>query len=233
MAVRPSLKLHRAATRQPAIVRFARRFPGTLALTAAFLIIGTLMFTVLRADHPSIRAYVGWDVDTLKAMRYWRQLPGTLIQGAPGFKWHQPLVLLFMVGWLEYEAGGRRALATFFLCDWLSTPLVTALIWGLATHGSETAQRLVHLPSSGASAASIGCGAAAAVLLPGRWGVVGAGIFMGVILHSFTYQKLDASFAHLFASLVGMGLSALLWRRQLSREVEAASAAGGQTQQVP
>lgn len=198
------------------ICRLARTFPGTLALGVAFITVGALMATVLREQHPDIRRYVGWDLDTLKAGRYWRQLAGTLIQGQPGFKWHQPLVLLLLVGWLEYQAGGRAALVTFFLCDWVSAPAATAIVWGIASLGTHSAQMLAHLPSSGASAASIGCGAAAATLLPGRWGVAGGPFFLAIVLHSFTYQKLDASFAHLLATLVGIGLSVFVWRRSRS-----------------
>jgi hypothetical protein len=199
------------------LARLVRTYPGTLLLTAAFLVLGTLTFTVLRDEHPAMRRYVGWDLDTLKAGRYWRQLPGTLLQGAPGFKWHQPVLILFFVGWLEYAAGGWRAITTYFVCDWISAPLATALVWGLASLGMQPAQPLLHLPSSGSSAAAIGCGAAAATLLPGRWGVVGAGTFMGIVVHSFIYQKLDASFAHLFASTVAIGLAAAFWRNAEGR----------------
>jgi len=40
---------------------------------------------------------------------------------------------------------------------------------------------------------------------------------MAIVIHSFTYQKLDASFAHLFASLVGMSLAAWFWRKSPGR----------------
>ena len=192
--------------------RLLRTYPGTLLLAAAFVSLGTLTFTVLRDQHPAMRAYVGWDLDTLEAGRYWRQMPGTLLQGAPGFKWHQPVLILLFVGWLEYAVRGWRAVTTYFLCDWISAPLATACVWACASLGVRSAQPLLHLPSSGSSAAAIACGAAAATLLPGRWGIVGAGTFMGIVVHSFTYQKLDASFAHLFASLVAIGLSTTFWR---------------------
>ena len=132
--------------------RLFRTYPGTIILTSAFLVVGVLMFTVLHDKHAEIRRYVGWYSDTLKAGRYWRQLPGTLLQGAPGFKWHQPVLIAFFVGWLEYEIRGWRAVATFFLCDWVSAPLATALVWGLASLGLNSAEGLLHLPSSGSSA---------------------------------------------------------------------------------
>ncbi len=195
-------------------VAFLRLFPFTTALFVVFVAVGILTGTVLRSDHASLQSYVGWDLDALKAARYWRQVPNTLIQTSPGIKWHQPILLVVFVGFLEYRAGTLAALLTFFVSDWISSPLTVLTIWGLSGLGSSTATGLLHSPSCGASAASLACGAAAACLLPGRWNVLAGGIILGVVLHSFTYQALDTSFAHSYATVLGALAGLLLWGRR-------------------
>src|SRR3954452_24870824 len=132
----------RTLTPMAVFARLWRIFPGTILLVATFLVVGTLFATVLRDDPPRVREYVGWYVATLKAGRYWRQLPGTLLQGAPGFKRHQPLLIALFVGWLEYEIRGWRAVATFFLCDWISAPIATAVVWACFSVGIKAASGL-------------------------------------------------------------------------------------------
>ena len=193
---------------------FLRLFPFTIALFAAFVAVGVLTGGVLKSDYPSIRSYVGWDLDTLKAGYYWRQLPNTLIPATAGIKWHEPLLLVLFAGALEYRAGSLPAVATFFVSDWISSPLTVLTVWALSSLGSSTATGVLHTPSTGASAASLACGAAAVCLLPGRWSIFAAGIILGIVLHSFTYQAFDTSIAHIYATSLGALAGLLLWGRR-------------------
>jgi membrane associated rhomboid family serine protease len=189
-------------------------------LTGIFILIGVLTATVLKGQFPAVRKYVGWDIDTLRAARYWRQLPGTLIQGQLGVKWQEPLFMLGFVGLLEFQVGSRLAIITFFLCDWLSAPLATLLLWFLGTHGSDAAAALLHTPSSGASAAYLGSGAAALVMLLAPWNTVGTTILLVGVAWSFTFQPLDASLAHILALIAGLALGLLMRRRSDRRRID-------------
>ena len=196
------------------ILAFLRLFPFTIALFCTFVAIGLLTGGVLKSDFPSIRSYVGWDLDTLKAGYYWRQIPNTLVPATAGIKWHEPLLLVLFAGVLEYRVGSLAAFATFFVSDWISSPLTVLTVWGLSALGSSTAASVLYTPSTGSSAASLACGAAAACLIPGRWSVFAGGIILGVVLHSFTYQAFDTSLAHTYATILGALAGLLLWGRR-------------------
>jgi hypothetical protein len=196
------------------VVATFRAVPFTIVFFAAFVTVGILTGGILKDQHASIRSYVGWDLETLEAARYWRQLPNTLVPTSPGIKWHEPLLLVMFVGGLEYRAGTLAAVSTFFFSDWISSPLTVLTVWGLSALGSSTAASVLHTASSGASAASLACGAALACLLPGRWSVLAAGVILGIVLHSFTYQALDTSIAHAYATVLGTLAGLLLWGRR-------------------
>ena len=196
------------------IAGLLRLFPFTIVLSLAFIVIGILTGGVLKADYASIRAHAGWDLDALKTGYYWRQLPNTLVPATAGIKWHEPLLLVLFVGALEYRAGSLAALVTFFVSDWISSPLTVLTVWGLSTLGSSTATRVLSTPSTGASAASLACGAAAACLIPGRWSIFAGGVILGIVLHSFTYQAFDTSLAHIYATTLGALAGLLLWGRR-------------------
>jgi hypothetical protein len=190
-----------------------RRFPVTITLTAAVVVIGILTGTVFRNDHQSILNAVGFDLETLESGRFWTMPAATLVQAQPGIKWHMALLVL-VLGPLEYLAGSVRALATFFLTDWVSTPLTTLTLWAMAAVGSDTAERLVHTPDMGSSAAAFGTIAATAPLLPGP---LGAAVLGGLLLFlgaEFTFQALDVAIAHLVAAAIGVALGQFVWRRQ-------------------
>jgi hypothetical protein len=87
-----------------------RTFPVTLMLTTAVVIVGILTGTVFRADHQSILDSVGFDLEALRAGRFWTMPAATLIQAQPGIKWHMALLVL-AVGPLEYLAGSQDSRA--------------------------------------------------------------------------------------------------------------------------
>lgn len=203
-------------TRQ-GVLWILRSFPGTLVLTAVVVAIGVLTGTVFRAEHRWILDHLGLDLDSLRAGRLWTMPVATLIQAYPGIKWHGALLLLLVVGSLEYLAGTRRAMATFFLSDWLSSPLTSFILAGLGSLGSATAEKLAHTPDMGSSAGSFGAAAAAAVLLPRPWRRIALAGLAAALLGEFTFERLDVSIAHLIAAAIGGGLGLLLWRRHRIR----------------
>ncbi len=187
------------------------RFRSSITITAAVVVIGILTGTVFRSNHHSIIGVVGLDLQALKAGRVWFIPVATLIPAQPGIKWHLALFVLVAVGLLEYVAGSLRAVVTFFLSDWLGSPLTILALWGLATAGSSTAERLVHNPDTGPSAAAFGASVAAAIVLspPLRWvALIGLSAFLS---SAFAFQQLDVALAHAIAAAVGAGLT-VLWR---------------------
>ena len=189
-------------------------FPVTLTVTTAIILIGISTGTIFRANHQSILDTVGFDLDALKSGRFWTMPAATLIQADPGIKWYAALLVLIL-GPLEYLAGSLRALVTFFLSDWVSTILTTLALWALATMGSATAERFVHRPDMGSSAASFGAAAAVAAMLPGWLGPAILGGLFVVLGASFAFQTLDLVIAHFFGAMIGVALGGLLWRTHI------------------
>jgi hypothetical protein len=205
------------ARRRPPLANGAlgvlRAFPVTLALTTVVVIIGILTGTVFRADHQSILDAVGFDLEALKSGRLWTMPAATLVQAQPGIKWHMVLLVLAL-GPLEYMAGSLWALLVFFLTDWVSSLLTTLMLWALAGMGSDTAERLVHTPDMGSSAAALGVLAAAGTMLPSGLAAVALGglfVFLGA---SFAWWGLDVATAHLTAAAIGVALGWFLRRRR-------------------
>lgn len=213
----PAVGTQEAKRRTPFVggaLGVARAFPVTLALTTVIVIIGVLTGTVFRADHQSILDAVGFDLEALKSGRLWTVPAATLIQAQPGIKWHMVLLVLAL-GPLEYMAGSLWALLTFFLTDWVSSILTTLTLWALAGMGSGTAERLVHTPDMGSSAAALGALAAVATMLPGGLAAVALGGLLVFLGASFTWWELDVATAHLMAAGAGVALGWFLrWRRK-------------------
>ncbi len=193
-------------------VSFLLNFRVAIVIVTIFVATNLFLATLSFDDQTSIHRYVGWDQSTLEAGRYWRQLPGTLMQGYADMKWHQPVIMLFFLCLLEYQAGHLAALVTFFLSDWLTAPLVTLALWGLSALHFGDATVILHDPSSGASAASIGCGIAAALLLPGRLKWIAPAIILTAVILTATLQRMDAALAHPAAIFAGAALSLVWWR---------------------
>ncbi len=193
-------------------VQFLLNFRVALIIVTVFVSTNLFLATLSFNDQTAVHKYVGWDLSTLEAARYWRQLPGTLMQGYADMKWHQPVIMLFFLCLLEYQAGHWAALVTFFLSDWLSAPFVVLALWGLSALHVGDASVILHDPSSGASAASIGCGSAAALLLPGKLKWIAPAIIITAVVLTATSQRMDAALAHPAAIFVGGGLSLIWWR---------------------
>jgi phosphatidylglycerol lysyltransferase len=192
------------------------RFRVALSITTVVVIIGILTGTVFRSDHHAIVDAVGFDLHALKTGRMWSIPAATLIPGEPGITWYLALLVLVSVGLLEYLAGSVRALVTFFVTDWVGTPLTTLALWGLAKAGSDSADRLVRTADTGPSGAAYGAAAAALALLPRPWREVSSsGLFLYLAV-GFSFQRLDVAMAHLISALLGTAIGLAIWRPRLA-----------------
>jgi len=198
--------------------RYLRLFPGAIILALLMLFISALT-TALKAGDLDIENALGLSVHALKTGRLWVIPIATLVQSEPLIKWLIPLFVFSTIALLEYQIGTLRAVATFFLTDWISSPLTALIIWGLGSAGLATAQRLENLGGTGASAAGFGALTAACLLLRQPWRRLmlgGVGVYL---VAQFTFERLDVSIAHVIAALLGLAMAWLFWRRHVVREV--------------
>ncbi len=198
--------------------RYLRLFPGAIIFALLMLFISALT-TALKAGDLDIENALGLSVHALKTGRLWVIPIATLVQSEPLIKWLMPLFVFSSVALLEYQIGTLRAVATFFLTDWISSPLTALIIWGLGSAGLATAQRLENVGGTGASAAGFGALIAACLLLRQPWRHLmlgGVGVYL---VAQFTFERLDVSIAHVIAALLGLTMAWLFWRRHVVREV--------------
>lgn len=211
----------RAATAGPGGHRPVRprrgpaRYPATLAIVSLVLAAGWYTHGMGPTEHTRLLERIGADVDDWDARHLLTMPLATLVQSAPGVRWHMVLIVALPLALLERRVGSLRAAATFALCDWLSTPLNLLAMWALARLGSAEARALLDVADTGSSAAAHGTIAAVAMLLPGRWrwaALAGAyGFVTGALLLGF--QDLDAALVHAIATVIGT-VFGLVWRRR-------------------
>jgi hypothetical protein len=118
---------------------------------------------------------------------------------------------------LEWLAGSWRALITFVLCDWLTSPVTVLVLWGLSGLGNANATRFLIDPDTGSSAAAHGVIAAAIMMLPPKLAAIGMTILIGITIFAIAFFRLDTSLAHFLGIAAGAGFGAI-WSRQLRRE---------------
>ena len=198
--------------------RYAHLFPGAIAFALLMLLISGIT-TALKAGDLDIENALGMSVHALKTGRLWVIPIATLVQSEPLIKWLMPIFVFASVAVLEYEIGTLRAVVTFFLTDWISSPLTALVIWGLGSAGLTTAQRLENVGGTGASAAGFGALTAACLLLREPWRrllLVGIWIYL---IGQFTFERLDVSISHVIAAALGLAAAWLFWRRRVLREI--------------
>lgn len=197
---------------------YLRLFPGAVTFALLMLFISAVT-TVLKAGDLDIENALGLSVHTLKTGRLWAIPIATLAQSEPVIKWLMPLFVFSSIALLEYQIGTLRAVVTFFITDWIGSPLTALIIWGLGSAGLATAQNLENVGGTGASAAGFGALVAACLLLRQPWRRLmlgGIGIYL---VAQFTFERLDVSIAHVIAALLGVAMAWLFWRRHVVREV--------------
>jgi len=128
-----------------------------------------LVFGVLTADnelitHDRLMDDIGMNLSSLKHFRFWTVPIATFVQASPGVAWTMLLLVGLPMIALEWLAGSWRALITFVLCDWLTSPVTVLVLWGLSGLGNANATRFLIDPDTGSSAAAHGVIAAAIMI---------------------------------------------------------------------
>jgi len=181
-----------------------------------------LVFGVLTADnelimHDRLMDDIGMNLSTLKHFRFWTVPIATFVQASPGVAWTMLLLVGLPMIALEWLAGSWRALITFVLCDWLTSPVTVLVLWGLSGLGNANATRFLTDPDTGSSAAAHGVIAAAIMMLPPKLAAIGMTILIGITIAAIAFFRLDTSLAHFLGIAAGAGFGAI-WSRQLRRE---------------
>src|SRR4051812_44571592 len=193
-----------------------RRFKATLSVLAIITIVGVYTAGLPPSDFLTFLNYVGVDIDSLQAGRFWTLLSSTFVQSSPGVVWHMMLMVIASLGSLEYLIGSGPALLIFVMGDWVSSILTVGALWVLSAFEIGSATRLLHLPGAGSSAAAYVAGSAACVLLGGRWGRIALALVLTSAVVSFAFLQLDIATAHLVATAVGAGFGCLFVQTRCS-----------------
>ncbi len=193
-----------------------RRFPTTLALTGVVVAVGAITSRHSAAHHQETLRRIGIDLDLLRLNHLWALPVATFVPSSPGLRWHMLLLVAGSLALLEYRAGSLRALITFLLTDWISSPLTVLALWCLAHLGSTQALQTLHIPDAGSSAAAHGALGAAFALLPDRWSVTALCGFFAYGVVALSFQRIDAALAHLLASVIGATIGWVFWRPHVS-----------------
>jgi phosphatidylglycerol lysyltransferase len=202
-----------------ALRRYLRLFPSAITLTLLMLFISALTTFVFKANDQDIEGALGLSVHALKTGRLWVIPIATLVQSEAVIKWLMPLFVFISIALLEYQVGTLRAVVTFFLTDWISSPLTTLIIWGLGSAGLERARELENVGGTGVSAAGFGALTAACLLLRQPWRGLMLGGLSVYLVAQFAFERLDVSIAHVLAALLGLVIVRRFWRRHVVREV--------------
>ncbi len=191
--------------------RYAKLFPGAIIIAAVTLAVSATT-TALRLGGPEVTNKVGLTLDGLRAGHLWLIPASTLAQPGPAVRWVMPGFVFVVVALLEYQVGTIRALVAFFLSDWIASPLMVLLLWGLGAAGWSEAKQVASRGDAGTSAAALGTLVAATLLLRQPWRnlvLAGTAFFLGI---QWSFSRLDSSTVHTLGSMVG-AVIALVWLR--------------------
>jgi phosphatidylglycerol lysyltransferase len=203
-----------------ALRRYLQLFPGAITLSLLMLFITCVTTFVFHASDIDIENALGLSVHALKTGRVWVIPIATLVQSEAVMKWLMPIFVFAAVGLLEYEVGTLRAVFTFLITDWVTSPLTTLLVWGLGSAGLEQARVLENIGGTGVSAAGFGALTAGFALAPpDGWRRFLLGGMTAYLIGQFTFERLDVSIAHVLAALLGLAIAWFYLRRHVSRQV--------------
>ena len=171
-------------------------------------------------DHslfPELQRHLALNWESLTHFEFYRIVVSPFIQTSPGFS---PTILSLtsvVVPVYELREGTRRAIALFFMGDWLSTLPVLFALQAAGWLGNATAGRLAGLPDSGSSCGGFACLAAFCCSLPFRWRVTGLAALVGFSVVRLASWHRMFDFQHALATLVGIAAWHWLERRRERR----------------
>ena len=118
--------------------RMARRLPFSCALIGVI----TWLMVVTRIDsdsHKTLLRAIGLSWHDLIRLQVWRLPTSQFMQTSPGLVWSIVGLCFIAAPIAEWRAGTTKAIAMFFLCDWVSTITVLIgdqIVRGAAAHPS-------------------------------------------------------------------------------------------------
>jgi hypothetical protein len=193
-------------------LRYLRLFPGAIAVAVLTLAISATT-TALAASGHQVASKAGLTLDGLRTGHLWLVPASTLVQPELPLRWLMPFFVFAAIAFLEYQAGTLRALVTFFLSDWISSPLMILFLWGLDGAGWSGAEEYANHADTGASAATLGTFVAMSLLLRQPWRnlmLAGTAFYLAV---QYSFLKLDVSIVHTLGAMVGL-VAGLVWLRR-------------------
>ncbi len=211
------IALRRASAGQ-SLQRYLRLFPAAIVIAFATLAISSAT-TALVADDREVTRKFGLTLHALQAGHIWLVPASTLVQPEPPLKWIMPFLVLASVALLEYEVGTWRTIVTFFLSDWIGSPLMLLLLWGLGAAGWSEAHQYANRGDAGASAAVLGTLVAAFLLLRPPWRNLLLASTIFYLLVQFSFLTPDVSIVHTLGAIVGLVAGLILLRADRLRQV--------------
>lgn len=186
------------------------RLPLTLSLFSVILVIGVVTQTIGRDYWPALVKRGGWDLVTLQHGRLFAAWIGLFFSSMPGDFYGILLLLLLMVGPLEYRRGTRMALLAFFVIGPLASIVTLLVLWPIANAGVDYIHVALYTPDMGASTACLVCLGIFLVGEKGRWRNI---LLIGVlaVLGGLFYRDAVYNVDHLAGYLIGLGAGALIW----------------------
>lgn len=191
------------------------RLPLTLSLFSLILVIGVVTETIGREYWPVFVRRGGWDLITLQHGRIYTAWVGLFFSALPGDFYGILLLLLLMVGPLEYRRGTRLAAFCFFVVGPLASIITLLVLWPISATGIDYVHVALYTPDMGASTACLVCLGIFLIGERGRWRNVllfGALAVLGALFYRNSVYNID----HLSGYLVGLGAGApiKLWQRR-------------------
>ncbi|MGI8483219.1 MAG: hypothetical protein ACR2OU_03020 [Thermomicrobiales bacterium] len=195
-----------------------RRFPASIILASTITFIGIATSPLSKSQYEPILNRFGLDYDIISDTHFWHIMTPLFIQPSPGIGWKMVVLVVSACVALELLAGSVRLIVTFFVSDWASTVITSAVLAVLSRLGVYRATEAIHITDAGTSAAAVGALAAAlTLLLPPRLAGIAYGILFAAVITDATINANDfgPAVVHIVAILVGGALGRYLWRPQL------------------
>jgi hypothetical protein len=191
------------------------RLPLTLALFCIILVIGVVTQTIGRDYWPVLVRRGGWDLITLQHGRIYTAWVGLFFSVLPGDFYGILLLLLLMVGPLEYRRGTGLAAFSFFVVGPLASIITLLVLWPFSLAGIQYVRVALYSPDMGASTACLVCLGNFLIREKGLW----RNIFLyGVlaVLGGLFYRNSVYNIDHLFGYLIGLGTGAIMvwWEKR-------------------
>ena len=198
----------------PKSLAFLNHTRLTLAI-GIFMLVFTIVSQILTHGQgfwPFLVNRWGWDLTTVQQGRIYFAWTGLFFATAPINFYGVLILLLTVMGALEYRHGTRLAALGFFIIGPIASIVTLMLLWPISNAGVTYVRVALYTPDMGASTA---CLVGLGILLmneKGRWrNILLFGIL--VILVGFVFQNTAYNIDHLDGYIIGIATGAFFsWR---------------------